>query len=57
MPFSEELKIRAARDRNIHFGEYHIPYRARIGTSKLLPLRHGLKNLMSLFELRFKKGV
>jgi glycosyltransferase involved in cell wall biosynthesis len=52
MPLSQELKIRAARDRSIRFGEFHIPYRERIGESKLFPFRHGVILLVHLMRMR-----
>ncbi|HUO50639.1 MAG TPA: glycosyltransferase [Candidatus Paceibacterota bacterium] len=54
MPFSQELKIRAAMDPAVRFAEYHIPYHVRIGESKLFPFRHGVKLLIALFVLRWK---
>lgn len=53
MPFSEELKIRVARNKKYRFAEYHIPYFARGGESKLVPWKHGWMNLRYLFKLRF----
>lgn len=53
MAFSQELKIRAATAPKLRFAEYHITYRPRIGRSKLMPLRHGLELIASLFRLRF----
>ena len=55
MPLSQELKIRAALDPSIRFAEYHIPYRVRIGESKLFPFRHGVKLLLSLLVLRLRR--
>lgn len=52
MPLSEELKILAALHPDIKFYEYYIPYRPRLGKSKLFPLKHGLKNLFYLFKLK-----
>ncbi len=52
MPMTEEIKIRAATNNGIHFAEYHIPYHARMGESKLLPFRDGWKMLCFLFTLR-----
>lgn len=54
MPFSQELKIKAARHPNIRFAEFHVSYRPRIGTSKLVPFRHGLILLRHLAKMRFK---
>jgi putative flippase GtrA len=49
--FVQELKIRAAR--SVRFVECRIPCRAReMGTSKLLPVRHGIQLLYALFVLR-----
>lgn len=54
MPLSEEFKILAILHPQIKFEEYYIPYRPRIGESKLFPLKHGLKNLLYLFKLKKK---
>lgn len=52
MAFSEEIKIKVALHPLLKFEEYAIPYYPRIGKSKLLPMRHGLKNLLFLFKLK-----
>ncbi len=57
MPFSQEIKIRAARAPGVRFAEYHIPYRVRIGESKLFPVRHGLMLLVSFVTLRLKGWI
>jgi len=54
MPLSEEFKILACLHPEIKFEEYYIPYYPRIGESKLFPFRHGLKNLLYLFQLKKK---
>lgn len=54
MPLSEEIKILAALNPNIKFAEYYIPYRPRVGESKLFPIKHGIKNLIYLFKLKLK---
>lgn len=51
MALSEEIKIKVALHPLLKFEEYSIPYYSRIGKSKLLPLRHGVKNLLFLFKL------
>lgn len=52
MPFSQEFKIRAATHASVVFSERVVEYFPRIGESKLFPLRHGFKNLVSLGTLR-----
>jgi dolichol-phosphate hexosyltransferase len=52
MSFSQEIKLKAIACPDIRFAEYHIPYRPRIGESKLFPLRHGLLNLKDLVLVR-----
>lgn len=52
MALSEEIKIKVALHPLFKFEEYNIPYYPRIGRSKLLPLRHGVKNLSFLFKLK-----
>ncbi|MBI5220707.1 MAG: glycosyltransferase [Candidatus Liptonbacteria bacterium] len=52
MPLSEEIKIKAATNPGIKFGESPIDYRPRSGTSKLIPWKHGLLNLWFLLRLR-----
>ena len=56
VPFVQELKIRAARDKTIRFAEYTIPCRPRTGgQSKVFPIRHGIKLLAALLVLRMRK--
>jgi hypothetical protein len=51
MPFSEEIKVKACL--NVQgVVELPIPYRDRIGSSKMRVLRDGLTNLLYLFRLR-----
>lgn len=50
MAFSEELKIKTIVA-GYRFEETHIPYHHRRGTSKLLPMKDGLANLLYLFRL------
>lgn len=52
MPLSQEIKLRAIKHPHIKFGEFHVDYRERTGESKLVPLKHGLKNLIFLLKLR-----
>lgn len=54
MSFSEEIKIEAILHREIEFGECHITYSERIGDTKLLPWRDGLRNLLFLFQRRLR---
>lgn len=56
MPLSEELKIRVATHPALKFAERHIPYHPRLGTSKLVPLKHGIMNLWFLVRLRHSLG-
>jgi glycosyltransferase involved in cell wall biosynthesis len=53
MPFSEEIKIKAMRRRDVAFAEYPIRYRPRIGEAKLQKWRDGLRNLWYLVKLKF----
>lgn len=53
MPFSEELKIKTLQA-GFKFGEEHIVYLPRIGTSKLVPWKDGWENLQYLIQLRFR---
>lgn len=54
MPFSEEIKIEAIRNRDIAFGEYHVNYHPRVGEVKLEKWRDGFRNLFFLVQKRFK---
>lgn len=54
MPLSEEIKILVNLHPDIKFEEYYIPYKPRIGESKLFPIKHGFKNLFYLFKLKRK---
>ncbi len=54
MPFSEEIKIEAIRNRRVKFAEHHISYGDRIGTIKLQKWRDGFSNLMFLLKLRLR---
>jgi len=54
MPFSEEIKIEAIRNKQIRFGEYHIKYHQRIGEVKLEKWRDGFRNLFFLVRKRFQ---
>lgn len=54
MAFSEELKYKTIRA-GFRFTEVSVAYRPREGTSKLLPLSAGLKNLLFLVRLRWQK--
>lgn len=53
MAFSEELKYRAIR-KGLRVREAFVGYRPRAGTSKLVPLSAGFKNLLYLVRLRFE---
>jgi len=53
MAFSEEIKLEALQ-RGCRFGEWHIPYGARIGEVKLQKWRDGWENLSFLVRKRFR---
>jgi glycosyltransferase involved in cell wall biosynthesis len=54
--FSEEIKIEAIARAGVRFGECHIPYRERVGDSKLSPFKTGFENVMFLMVKRFTMG-
>lgn len=54
MPFSEEIKLEVIDDPELRFGEYHVDYHERIGETKLFAWQDGVKNLVYLFERRFR---
>ena len=54
--FSEEIKIEAISRDGVRFGECHIPYRERVGVSKLNPFKTGFENVMFLLVKRFTMG-
>lgn len=54
MAFSEEIKIEAIR-RGLKFRESHIPYHLRFGKKKIKKFQDGIRNLLFLFGLRFRK--
>jgi len=54
MPFSEEIKIEAIRNKRIRFGEYRVKYHQRIGEVKLEKWRDGFRNLFFLLKKRFQ---
>jgi len=53
MPFSQEIKIEAARHPEVRFAERHIAYQPRIGEVKLRKWRDGWENLTHLVRKRF----
>ena len=55
MAFSEEIKLEALRAPQIRFGERPIAYHERIGETKLFTWRDGFKNLLFLFQYRFRR--
>ena len=57
MPFSQEFKLRAALHPKIMFIEYPIGYEPRQGSSKLVPMSHGVKNLSHLIGLRLRNPL
>ena len=56
MPFSEEIKIRAMKDKRIRAIEVDGRYRPRIGEAKLSSWKDGWRNLKHLFKLRFTRA-
>jgi glycosyltransferase involved in cell wall biosynthesis len=50
--FSEEIKIAAYAAFGRQFGEFRIPYRERLGETKLVPWKVGIQNIVYLFALR-----
>lgn len=54
MPFSEEIKIEAIRNRAVKFDEYHINYHERVGEVKLEKWKDGFRNLLFLVKKRFR---
>ena len=55
MSLSEEIKIKVATNPFVKYKEIPINYEKRIGKSKLNIWCDGIKNLLFLFMLRFKK--
>jgi dolichol-phosphate hexosyltransferase len=53
MAFSEEIKIEALKQRDVHFEEITILYSSRLGEIKLNPWRDGFYNLWFLLRKRF----
>ncbi len=51
---SEEIKIEAFMHPEIRAKECWIKYEERLGNTKLLPLKHGMLNLLYLFKIRLK---
>lgn len=56
MPLSQEIKILTLRHQKINFFETNIGYAPRIGEVKLEKWKDGIKNLIFLFKLRYKKN-
>lgn len=54
MALSEEIKIECLK-RSIKFREVHIPYYERYGKKKIKKFQDGVKNLIFLFKLKFRK--
>lgn len=53
MAFSHEIKIEAFTNPRVKAGEIRIPYAERIGTSKLYPVRDGVRMVNFLLRHRF----
>lgn len=54
MPFSEEIKIEAIRNKAVRFDEYHVNYHERVGEVKLEKWKDGFRNLLFLVKKRFQ---
>jgi glycosyltransferase involved in cell wall biosynthesis len=54
MAFSEEIKIEAIR-RKLRFREVPIPYHLRFGEKKIKKFQDGVRNMLFLIRLRFRK--
>lgn len=50
--FSEEIKIQAYDNLRSKFAEYKIPYRERLGETKLVPWKVGLQNISYMMAMR-----
>lgn len=55
MPFSEEIKIEAFKNKNLKVKEVSVPYRPRIGEVKLNTWGDGVKNLTFLMKKKSGK--
>ncbi len=53
--FSEEIKLRAYQSLKNKFREIQIPYRSRLGETKLMPWRVGLENILYMLAMRLAK--
>lgn len=51
--FSPEIKLAALVNKEIKFGEYHIPYKLRLGESKLKIWRTGINHFFFILNRRF----
>jgi dolichol-phosphate hexosyltransferase len=56
MAFSHEIKLEAFTAPAVKAGEIRIPYAERIGTSKLYPVRDGLRMVRFLLQHRFSSS-
>ncbi len=52
--FSEEIKLRSFNALRDRFKEIQIPYRNRLGETKLMPWKVGLENILYLLKMRFE---
>lgn len=50
--FSEEIKIQAYENLRSKFAEYKIPYRERLGETKLVPWKVGIQNITYMMAMR-----
>ncbi len=53
--FSEEVKLRSYQALKDKFKEIQIPYRNRLGETKLMPWKVGLENILYMIGMRFAK--
>lgn len=50
--FSEEIKLQAYMNLGPKFAEFHIPYRERLGETKLIPWKVGVQNITYMLAMR-----
>lgn len=50
--FSEEIKLQAYTRLGAKFAEYKIPYRERLGETKLMPWKVGIENISYMLAMR-----
>ena len=52
--FSEEIKLRSFKALGDKFKEVQIPYRNRLGETKLMPWKVGLENILYMLKMRLE---